>query len=747
MGHVPGLIIDLALILGAAAVTTIIFKMLKQPVVLGYIIAGVLVGPFFNFFPTISDSEGVKIWAEIGVIFLLFGLGLEFSFKKLLKVGSVAVITALIGVGMTFLIGFNVGMVLGWNSMDSLFMGGILSIASTTIIFRAFDELGVKSQKFAGIVLGVLVIEDLVAVVLMVILSTVSISQSFEGSEMIFSILKLVFFLILWFVSGIFFLPTLFQLLKKHLSDETLLVISLALCFLMVILSSQAGFSPALGAFIMGSILAETPKVERIEHLVQSVKDLFGAIFFVSVGMMLNPEMLVQYALPIIISTLVLLFGKPLFASIGALIAGQPIKVAVQTGMSLSQIGEFSFIIATLGVTLSVTSDFLYPIAVAVSVLTTFTTPYMIGFSGKFSDWVTMKLPEKWKTKLYKYSQGTQQVTEASDWKKLIRVYVINTLIFSVIIISIILLSNNLIAPYFETSKWKNLIVVSITLTLIVPFLYALAFRRGPSQLYASIWSKPLYRGPLLALMVSRIALAIFFIGFVFAKHYSPWAALLGVVITTIIFITQRHRIQRFYGKIETRFLLNYTERERMQNGDVKAEKKQQVLAPWDTHMAKFTLETRSPIVGIPLIVMKLRENFGINIVIIERGDLVMNIPSREEVLYPGDIISVIGTDEQLNLFKDYIVAKPETLAEQKADTTLVGLHSFTIPEDSNLIGQTIRHSKMREMCKGIIVGLERDGDRLVNPDPDIAFEAEDVIWIVGHNKRIQVYLKEVLKY
>lgn len=742
MGHVPELIIDLALILGAAAVMTIIFKMLRQPVVLGYIIAGVIVGPYFNFFPTVVESDGIKTWAEIGVIFLLFGLGLEFSFKKLLKVGNVAVITSLMGVGMTFLIGYNVGVILGWNMMDSLFMGGILSIASTTIIFRAFDELGVKSQKFAGIVLGALIIEDLVAVVLMVILSTVSVSRSFEGMEMIYSIGKLVFFLVLWFVSGIFFLPTLFKTLKKYLNDETLLVLSLALCFLMVVLSSQAGFSPALGAFIMGSILAETPKVEKIEHLVQSVKDLFGAIFFVSVGMLLNPDMLIAYALPIGISTLVLLFGKPIFATIGALFAGQPIKVAVQTGMSLSQIGEFSFIIATLGVTLNVTSDFLYPVAVAVSVITTFTTPYMIGLSGKMSDWVTLKMPEKWKNRLYKYSLGTQQVTEASDWKKLIRFYVINTIIFSVIIISIILLANQFLAPFFEASKWKNLFIVSLTLLMIAPFLYALAFRRGPSQTYANIWLKPLYRGPLLALIISRIALAIFFVGFVFAKYYSPWAALIGVIAATLLFITQRHRIKQFYGKIESRFLLNLHDRERSQE---EQQKTKSVLAPWDSHLTTFTLETRSPIIGLPLGALKLRETYGINIVIIERGDLIINIPRQEDVLYPNDVISVIGTDEQLSLFKDHITVQ-ELKEEVKSDVSQVGLHSFTIPDDSHLIGQTIRYSKMREMCKGIVVGLERDENRIVNPDPDIAFQAEDVIWIVGVNKRIQVYLKDILR-
>ena len=342
MLHLPGLIIDLALILGSAAVVTLLFKKLKQPVVLGYIIAGFIVGPNFQLFPTIIDIESIKTWADIGVIFLLFGLGLEFSFKKLLKVGGVSVITALTEVSLTLFLGYGVGKLLGWNAMDCLFLGGILAIASTTIIIRAFDELGVKNQKFAGIVTGVLVIEDLVAVLLLVLLSTVAVSKSFAGMEMLMSVIKLAFFLILWFVSGIFFLPTLLKKLHSLINEETLLIISLALCFLMVVLATYAGFSPALGAFIMGSILAETTRAEKIEHITKSVKNLFGAIFFVSVGMLLDPHMLILHVFPILAATLVLLFGKPLFVTIGALASGQPLKIAVQSGMSLSQIGELS---------------------------------------------------------------------------------------------------------------------------------------------------------------------------------------------------------------------------------------------------------------------------------------------------------------------------------------------------------------------------------------------------------------------
>lgn len=737
MGHLPSLITDLALILGSAAIVIMIFKFLKQPVVLGYIIAGLLVGPNFHIFPTVIELEGIKIWAEIGVIFLLFGLGLEFSFKKLVKVGSIAVITALTGVSLTMLIGFSLGVMLGWSTMDCLFLGGILSIASTTIIFRAFDELGVKSQKFAGIVLGVLVIEDLVAVVLMVILSTVAVSQTFQGIEMLYSVLKLAFFLVLWFVSGIFFIPSMFKLLKKYLNDETLLVISLALCFLMVVLSANAGFSPALGAFIMGSILAETPKVEKIEHLLTSVKDLFGAIFFVSVGMLLDVEMLWTYAVPIISATLVLLIGKPLFVTIGALISGQPIKTAVQTGMSLSQIGEFSFIIATLGVTLNVTSDFLYPIAVAVSVITTFTTPYMIQLSSKTAGLFEKNLPEKWKSKLNRYSQGAQQVKEVSDWKKFMRFYIWNVVLFSILSISIIIISSKFIQPLFDTHEWQSLISITITMLLISPFLYALGFRRSHSQAFANLWTKSIYRGPLIGLIIFRIALVIFFIGWVFDTYYSPMIAVIGVIVSTIILIALRKQLKRFYGRIEDRFLKNLHERERLANENTP------FLAPWDSHLAKFTIQAQSPIVGIPLIEMKLRENFGINVAIIERGEVIISIPTPKEILYPNDTISVIGTDEQLTAFKNYMIVQPEE--KEPEETTSVGLHSFTVNEKSKLIGTSIRKSLIREQCKGILVGLEREGQRFVNPNPDILFEASDIVWIVGNNKRIHVFLREEL--
>ncbi len=737
MLNLPELIIDLALILGAAAVVTLIFKKLKQPVVLGYIIAGVIVGPSFHLFPTIAEVGSIKTWADIGVIFLLFGLGLEFSFKKLMKVGGVATITAITEVSLTMALGFGVGKMLGWSNIDCIYLGGMLAIASTTIIIRAFDELRVKSHKFASVVTGVLVIEDLVAVLLLVVLSTLAVSQTFAGGELAFSVMKLAFFLILWFVSGIFFLPTMLKKLHRLLNEETLLVVSLALCLLMVWLATYVGFSSALGAFIMGSILAETTKAEKIEQLTKSVKILFGAIFFVSVGMLIDPQMLIKHALPILAATLVLLFGKPLFVALGAIASGQSLKVAVQSGMSLSQIGEFSFIIAALGLSLNVTSDFLYPIAVAVSVITTFTSPYMIRLSEPVYKAIENILPVRWNSALASYGVGAQDITEVSDWKKVVRFFFINVVVFSVIIITIILLSTEYLAPLFAGYKWNQLITAAVTLAMLSPFLWALAFRRTQRQAYANVWMRASRRGPLVVLVISRILLSLFYIGFLFDRLFSPWIALIGVVVSSAILLLFSKKIKIFYGRIEMRFLANLNERE--------AESPTQgIPTTWDTHITTFELSEQSPYVGQTLYEAKIREDFGVNVAVITRGDYVINIPSRGNHLYPHDKLSVIGTDEQLKKFQEYLESSSqdhsETLVKLK-----VSLQHFTLGANSTLINRTIRESKIRERTKGLVVGIERNGEHILNPESDILLAQNDQVWVVGNEKRILLLAKEFI--
>ncbi|SMD07430.1 cation:proton antiporter domain-containing protein [Pedobacter africanus] len=736
MIHLPVLITDLGLILAAAGVTTLLFKRIKQPLVLGYILAGLLVGPHIKFIPTVTDNESIHIWAEIGVIFLLFSLGLEFSFKKLVKVGGSASITAIVEVVFMLLIGFVAGKAMGWSTMDSIFLGGILSVSSTTIIIRAFEELGVKHKKFAGLVFGVLIVEDLVAILLLVLLSTLALSQQFAGAQMLISILKLAFFLVLWFIGGIFLVPTFLKATKKLMNDETMLVVSIALCLLMVLLAVKVGFSPALGAFIMGSILAETTQAERIEHLTKSVKDLFAAIFFVSVGMLIDPKILVDYAVPILIITLATILGKFLSSGMGALISGQPLKTSVQTGLSLAQIGEFSFIIATLGVSLKVTSDFLYPIAVAVSAITTFTTPYLIKASEPFYFFLERNLPKKWVEGLNRYSSSTAGITTMSDWKILLKSYTFNIIIHSVILTAIVFLGYRYLQPFITANliDGNNGIVVSLVLTLVImtPFLWALAIRRIERKAYSHLWLNKKYtRGPLVALEILRIALGIFFVGFLIFQFYNTWLAIAIAIILIVsgMFIFSR-KLQGFYNRLESRFLLNLNERE--------AQNKQPEILPWDTHLAELVIAPESKLVGQTLVELSIREKYGVNIALIERGKIMIPTPGRDERLFPNDKVLVIGTDNQLALVKELFEGSVDENTEEvsfpKKDMTL---QKVVINANSPVYGQSIRSSGIRETTQGLVVGIERKGERILNPDSNMVFENEDVVWIVGNTRKI----------
>lgn len=732
MIHLPVLIADLGLILAAAGVITLLFKKIKQPLVLGYILAGLLVGPYIKIIPTVSDYKSITIWGEIGVIFLLFSLGLEFSFKKLVKVGGSSSITAIVKVLFVILGGFLMGKAMGWNNMDSIFLGGIISISSTMITIKALEELGIKHKKFAGLVFGVLIVEDLVAILLLVLFSTMAVSQQSAGPEMIKSIVKLGFFLVLWFLGGIFLIPTFLKATKKLMNDETMLVVSLALCLVMVILADKAGFSPALGAFIMGSILAETTQAERIEHLTKSVKDLFAAVFFVSVGMLINPSVLVQYALPIFLITMVIILGKIIFTILGALLAGQPLKIAVQTGMSLAQIGEFSFIIATLGVSLKVTSEFLYPIAVAAAAITTFTTPYLIKLSEPFYNFLNKKLPKRWLNGIERYSSSTAGITTLSDWKILLRSYMFNTIIHSVIIISIILLTarylNPFIANQLNVGSNATIISVIISFALMSPFLWALSIRRIQKTAYSHLWLNKKYtRGPLIAIEVFRIILGIFFVGFLMYEFFDTWiAAVIALVLVILVMIIFSRKLQSFYNKLETRFMLNLNARENRTPN----------ILPWDTHLTEVIVAPESELVGKTLVDLKIREQYGVNIAMIERGKINISTPSRDERLYPYDKLLIIGTDDQL--------ANIKPLFEGIVDETLVtvpmqdmSLQKIVINSKSPVFEQTIRNSGIREQTQGLVVGIERNGERILNPDSNLIFENGDIVWIVGNNKKI----------
>lgn len=734
--HLPNLISDLGLILVTAAIAVLIFRILKQPLVLGYLVAGFLAGSEFDFFPTVKDMNSVKVWAEIGVIFLLFSLGLEFSFKKLMKVGGTASITALTQIITMVALGYFVGQMMDWGKMNSLFLGVILSISSTTIILKTFDELGVKTQKFAGNVIGALIVQDILAILMMVLLSTVAVSQQFSGTELFQSVLKLIFFLTIWFVAGIFFIPTLLKKAKHLLTDEMLLIVSLALCLLMVLFAANVGFSPALGAFIMGSIIAETTQAEHIEHLVKPVKDLFGAVFFVSVGMLIDPEMLMKYAFPVGILTLVVILGQSLSSTIGALLSGQPLKQSIQTGMSLSQIGEFSFIIATLGMTLNVTSDFLYPIVVAVSAITTFTTPFMVKFSTPLSVFLEKKLPRRWVKRIERYSANTEAIKSVSTWQIVLRAYLTQVIIHSIIIVAIILLSSKYILPLVSASRFGNAIAALITVVILSPFLWALSLRRVAVEQVQELMKVRKYQGPIIVLVFFRIALSLFYMGFVLNEFFSPVIAFIALVIGIVLYILFPKKLHAFYNKIESHFIKNFNDRE-----ITKQSKRQNILSPWDGHMADFVIATASNLAGKTLDELKIREQFGINIASIKRGEITINIPIRTERLFPGDEINIIGTDEQVKLFKNYLdkneIDAPETLV--KEDIILQQLEL----KNRVCIGKSIRDSQIREKTHGIIVGIERNGKRILNPESHWILESDDILWIAGDRKKINEFLKQ----
>jgi CPA2 family monovalent cation:H+ antiporter-2 len=739
MSHLPVLIIDLALILAAAGVTTLLFKKIKQPLVLGYILAGLLVGPHVKFVPTVTDNESIHIWAEIGVIFLLFSLGLEFSFKKLVKVGGSASVTAVVEVVSMLLIGFVAGLAMGWSTMDSIFLGGILSVSSTTIIIRAFEELNVKHKKFAGLVFGVLIVEDLVAILLLVLLSTLAVSQQFAGVEMLTSILKLCFFLVLWFIAGIFLIPTFLKKTRKLMNDETMLIVAIALCLLMVLIAVKVGFSAALGAFIMGSILAETTQAEHIEHLTKSVKDLFAAIFFVSVGMLIDPRILIDYAVPILIITLATVFGKFLSSGLGALISGQPLKTAVQTGMSLAQIGEFSFIIATLGLSLKVTSDFLYPIAVAVSAITTFTTPYLIKASEPFYRFLERTLPDKWVAGIQRYSSSTAGITTLSDWKVLLRAYTTNTVIHTVILIALVFFGSKYIQPFITAHiiNGDRGIIISLILTLILmaPFLWALSIRRMQRNAYSHLWLNKKYtRGPLIALEVLRIGLGTFFVAFLIFQFYDTFVATLiaMAIIVAGIFVFSR-KLQSFYDRLENRFLGNLNARQ--------AQHAPEIL-PWDTHLTELIVSPDSVLVGQTLVDLAVREKYGINIALIERGKRMIPTPSRDERLYPHDKVLIIGSDDQLATVKPLFEGQGDANEEYDFPKNEMTLQKVVINSQSPIYNQSIRDSGIREKSQGLVVGIERKGIRILNPDSNLVFENEDIVWIVGNHKKIPELLK-----
>lgn len=744
------LVADLAVILIAAGLFTVISRALKQPLILGYLIAGFIVSPHLGLLPAISSTESVKQWSEIGIIFLLFALGLEFSFKKLLKVGGSALITAGTRCIGMFTVGMVAGNALGWSMMESLFLGGLLPMSSTTVIIKAYDEMGLKKKPWAPLIFGTLVVEDLIAVLMMVLLSTLAVSRQFSGGEMILSLAKLAFFLILWFLIGLYVIPLLLKKAKRFLNDEILLIISIGLCFGMVALASSAGFSSALGAFVMGSILAETVEGERIEKLLSGIKNLFGAIFFVSVGMMVEPAVIGAHWGTILIIAVIAVSGILLFSTTGSLLAGKGLDTSVHVGFTMAQLGEFSFIIASLGCSLGVMREFIYPVIITVSVITTFTAPYMIKAGDPASRWLAKKLPASFLAKINppQVEDSEKSKAESNEWTQLLKSYIIRVVLYGVILIAISIVAKPLLTGLtdkllpFLGEKARLAICLAVHLLVMSPFLYGLAVANGSINSHANklLKERASNRWPILSLMVFRIFIAI---GFTLAAitsyfHLGAWGVLAVVVAGMALVYAGKMSVHKI-SWLEERFMENFMAKEEQEKKD------RPVTSTVREKMSGYNIQTEvvevSPNfshIGKPLRDMPFRKHSGINILKIQRGSSTILIPSGDEPIYPGDRLVAVGTSAQLEAFNR--IMEENTIADDTVADSSFTVVTGVLGENSYLSGKTLRETDMRKSGCMIISVLQND-KLITNPGADFRFTPGDTIWIAGEPKSCEWYL------
>lgn len=736
MSSLPPIFYDLAVILVTAGFTTVIFKWLKQPLVLGYIVAGFFIGPYFPWFPAITDVANIHVWSDIGIVFLMFALGLEFSIKKLKKVGTTGAITALTELFVMFLIGSSVGRLLGFESMDCVFLGCMLSISSTTIIIKSFDDLKLKQQKFTSTVTAVLVVEDLVAVLLLVFLSTLSVSKHFDGAELGRSMFKLAFFLIVWFTFGIFLLPSLLKRMRKYMTEETLCVVAVGLCFGMVVLADYAGFSTALGAFVMGAILAETIEADAIHRIITPVKNLFGAVFFVSVGMLVDPHILVEYVIPILVIAATVVVFKSSAATLGVLLSGKKLKTAVQSGFCFCQIGEFSFIIAALGLSFGVINEDLYPIIVSVSIITTFVTPYMIKAAMPFYDKLYPKIPQKVKEGLERYSLSAKSSTDEASIRKFLKKQMTSILFYGVIVSALCLLSFGILKPVLNEifvtpdgtpSVWGNLIGMAATLLVLSPFLWAMVVHNNSKKHIKMLLQEYSHsQAIVLPVLLFRYFTAMFFVGLVIGRYIHLALGFILVIAVIVVFsVVFSSKTVAYYRMIENRFIDNFNQRQAQHSFKIPESLEQ------NFQMERIPVTQYSPFVGKRLYETGFREQYGINVVSIERGEHIYDLPSKDMVIMPLDRLTVIGGEDEIMRFRSQVDVEPDMFIHDHSDNEL-NIYRLEVKNNSNLLGLQIRSSNFQVLYHALIIAIERGEDYMLNPKPDTSFLVGDVVWFVS---------------
>lgn len=750
MSELPELVQDLALILVVAGFVTLIFKKLKQPLVLGYIVAGFLVSPHMSYTMSVVDQGDIQTWADIGVIFLLFSLGLDFSIKKILKMGASPIIAACTIIFSMMVLGVIVGHSFGWKEMDCIFLGGMVAMSSTTIIYKAFSDMGLTQQGFASTVMSVLILEDILAIVMMVMLSTVASGNSPDGVQLLGSIMKIGFFLVLWFVVGLFAIPLFLRSVRKILNSETLLIVSLGFCCLMAVISTQVGFSAAFGAFVMGSILAETVEADKIIRLVDPVKNLFGAIFFVSVGMLVKPDVIVQYAIPILLLVITILVGQALFGTLGYLLGGQTLKNAMRCGFSMAQVGEFAFIIATLGKSLGVISEFLYPVVVAVSVITTFLTPYMIRAAEPCYNVLVKHLPKRWVRRLthIQTNNAGESASTNNLWKVLMKKMIFNTLIYGILSAAVIAIMFSAALPICRnlSIKWTgshwigNAVCGFLTILFIAPFLRSIVMKQNHSEAFKALWTdRRINRLPLTATILARVLIALSFI-FYICNYLTRFknALMIAVAVGLLILMLLSRWLKKRSITLERLFIQN------LQSRDIEAQKQGKKkplfanhLIDRDIHIANLELPDDSLWAGKTLYSLKLRNRFGVHISSILRGSKHINIPNGGTILFPGDKLQAIGNDEQLTKLSKAMKAElqPTITDIEKHE---MKLRSFTISKTNPFIGKTLKDSGIRDEYNCMVVGVDEGQKNLTLITPSRCLQAGDVLWVVGEEKDLE---------
>ena len=750
MSELPELVQDLALILVVAGFVTLLFKKLKQPLVLGYIVAGFLVSPHMSYTMSVVDQGDIQTWADIGVIFLLFSLGLDFSIKKILKMGASPIIAACTIIFSMMVLGIIVGHSFGWKEMDCIFLGGMVAMSSTTIIYKAFSDMGLTQQGFASTVMSVLILEDILAIVMMVMLSTVASGNSPDGVQLLGSIMKIGFFLVLWFVVGLFAIPLFLRSVRKILNSETLLIVSLGFCCLMAVISTQVGFSAAFGAFVMGSILAETVEADKIIRLVDPVKNLFGAIFFVSVGMLVKPDVIVQYAIPILLLVITILVGQALFGTLGYLLGGQTLKNAMRCGFSMAQVGEFAFIIATLGKSLGVISEFLYPVVVAVSVITTFLTPYMIRAAEPCYNVLVKHLPKRWVRRLthIQTNNAGESASTNNLWKVLMKKMIFNTLIYGILSAAVIAIMFSAALPICRnlSIKWTgshwigNAVCGFLTILFIAPFLRSIVMKQNHSEAFKALWTdRRINRLPLTATILARVLIALSFI-FYICNYLTRFknALMIAVAVGLLILMLLSRWLKKRSITLERLFIQN------LQSRDIEAQKQGKKkplfanhLIDRDIHIANLELPDDSLWAGKTLYSLKLRNRFGVHISSILRGSKHINIPNGGTILFPGDKLQAIGNDEQLTKLSKAMKAElqPTITDIEKHE---MKLRSFTISKTSPFIGKTLKDSGIRDEYNCMVVGVDEGQQNLTLITPSRCLQAGDVLWVVGEEKDLE---------